>query len=179
MKRAKGLLFLLIGLAAGVLLGLMVIYAVPGANRGSKPAPPATGKTVQDFSLQDLDGKSIQLSGLRGKPVVINYWATWCAPCREEMPLLNRYAERLKDQVAFLAVNNDEGATVVRDYVDKLGIQFTVLLDPGGKINALYYVQSYPNTFFIDSNGVLRAQHIGQLDEALLVRGLEAVEIKP
>lgn len=179
MLRVKGLLFLLAGLAAGVLLGLTVLYAIPAASRTARPAPPATGKTIQDFSLQDIDGKNIRLSSLQGKPVIINFWATWCIPCREEMPLLSRYANDLKGKAVILAVNNDEDASLVREYIGKLGIQFPVLLDSGGRINALYYVQSYPNTFFIDSDGVLRAQHIGQLDEALLVRGLEAVEIKP
>ena len=179
MKRLKGLLFLLAGLAIGVSLGLTVINAVPGVTRSAKPAPPATGKTVQDFALQDIGGKSLQLSSLRGKPVIINFWATWCVPCRDEMPLLNHSANLLKDKALFIAVNNDEESAVVRDYVSSLAIQFPVLLDPGGKINALFYVQSYPNTFFIDSNGVLRAQHIGQMDEALLTRGLEAVDIKP
>lgn len=179
MKRLKGLFILLAGLAAGVLMGMTVIYAIPAASRAQKPAPPATGKTVQDFVLQDLNGSSIRLSSLRGKPVVINFWATWCVPCRDEMPLLSRFSNNLKEKAVFIAINNDEETPVVREYVSKLGIQFPVLLDPGGKINALFYVQSYPNTFFIDSAGILRAQHIGQMDETLLARGLEAVEIKP
>ncbi len=170
---------MLAGLTIGVLLGLTVLNSVPGVTRAAKPAPPATGKTIQDFALHDINGKSLQLSSLRGKPVVINFWATWCVPCRDEMPLLNDYANQLKNKVILIAVNNDEDSALVRDYVTSLAIQFPVLLDPGGKINSLFYVQSYPNTFFIDSNGVLRAQHIGQMDEALLKRGLEAVDIKP
>jgi cytochrome c biogenesis protein CcmG/thiol:disulfide interchange protein DsbE len=179
MKRIKGLLFLLAGLAAGVLLGLTVLNAVPGRNNSARPSPPATGKSVQDFTLLDINGQSVRLSALRGKPVVVNFWATWCVPCREEMPLLGRSADQLKDRVVFLTINNDEQANVVREFMDELSIQMPALLDPGGKINELYYVQSYPNTFFIDSDGVLRAQHIGQLDESLLNRGLEAVKIIP
>jgi len=179
MQRYKGPLFLLGGLAAGILLGLAVLFAVPSRLDMSRPAPPATGKSVPDFTLQDVDGKSRSLKSMRGTPLVINFWATWCAPCRQEMPLLNDYAKKLTGRVEFWAVNNDEASSVVQPFVASMSISFPVLLDPGGKINGLYYVQSYPNTLFIDSNGILRAQHIGQLNEALLIRGLEAVEVKP
>ena len=179
MQRLKGLLILAACLIAGVLLGLIILYSVPNARSSQRPAPPSTGKSVPSFTLQQLGGASLSLSDLKGKPVVINFWATWCPPCREEMPLLDTYAARLQGRAIFIAINDDEDLQVVSPYVHQAGLKFPILLDPGGKINALFYVQSYPNTFFIDSDGILRAQHIGQMDETTLKRSLEALDIKP
>ena len=179
MRRVKRFLILGAGLLAGILMGSAVLFSVPNATTALRPAPPSTGKPVPGFTLQLLSGSSLSLSELKGKPVVINFWATWCPPCREEMPLLNTYAAKLQGKAVFIAINDDEDGSVVSPYVRQVGLNFPILLDPGGKINALFYVQSYPNTFFLDSDGILRAQHIGQMDEPTLLRSLEALEIKP
>ena len=179
MRRVKGILILGAGMLAGILLGYIVLVSVPNVTNSQRNVPPATGKPVPVFTLNQLTGSQVSLSELKGKPVVINFWATWCPPCREEMPLLNQNATRLQGKVVFIAINDDEDASVVGQYVRQVGLNFPILLDPGGKINGLYFVQSYPNTFFIDSEGILRAEHIGQMDEPTLVRGLEAIDIKP
>jgi cytochrome c biogenesis protein CcmG, thiol:disulfide interchange protein DsbE len=178
MEKFKGPLILAGGLLFGLLLGAMVLWG-GGSSQGSPSAPPAAGKSVPDFTLTSLDGKRVHLSELKGKAVVINFWATWCPPCREEMPLLEVAAKKYQDQVLFLAVDDNEDQAQVRDYIQKMGLDLTVLLDPDGKINELYFVQSYPNTFFIDADGILRAQRVGQLDEAILRRNLEAIGINP
>ncbi len=95
------------------------------------------------------------------------------------MPLLNQSAAALGEKVTFLAVDNDEAPALVSEYIQKLKINIPVLLDPGGKINALYYVESYPITFFLDNEGILRAEHIGQLDQQTLTQGLEAAGLQP
>ena len=179
MKKFKGLLFLGAGLLVGVLFGAAVLWSVPPSNQPGRPPPPATGKAVPDFVLSGIDGKSVHLKDYQGKPVVINFWATWCPPCRAEMPLLSQTSAKLQDRVIFLAVDDDEDPAQVKNFVEQGRIIIPVLLDPGGKINALYYVESYPITLFLDSQGILRAQHIGQLDEQTLLRNLEAVGIKP
>lgn len=179
MKNLKGFFFLGAGLLVGILFGAVVYWSAPHISLPGKPPPPASGKSVQDFSLTDLEGKIVRLSDFQGKPVIVNFWATWCPPCREEMPLLVHTAAKLKGQAVFLTVDDDEDLSLVRNFVDQNRINIPVLLDPGGKINALYYVDSYPVTFFLDSQGILRAQHIGQLDELTLSRSLEAVGIKP
>lgn len=179
MERFKGLLFLGGGLLIGILLGIGALWGAGNMKSTDRLSPPTSGKQVPDFNLKTMDGKSVRLADLKGKPVVINFWATWCPPCKVEMPLLEQASRQFGDRVVFLAVDDDEDLNTVQSFARQAGVSFPVLLDPNGKINQLYFVQSYPNTFFIDSDGILRAQRIGQLDEAILGRNLEAVGIKP
>ena len=179
MRKLKGLLFLGAGLLVGLVLGAAILLSAPLTLAAGKPPPPSTGKPVSDFKTTTLDGRNLRLRDLRGQPVVLNFWATWCPPCRAEMPLLNQTATLLGQKVHFLAIDDDEDGQVVRDFLKTWAITLPVLLDPGGKINALFYIESYPITFFLDSEGILRAEHIGQLDEASLFRNLEAVGIRP
>ena len=178
MNRLRGVLFLAGGLAIGLLIGGIVLFSLPGgAANARRAAPPSTGVALADFQLVGLNRKQVSLSSLKGKPVVLNFWATWCPPCREEMPLLDRYAKELSGEVVFVGVNYDEDAVTVQDYITAEKITFPIWLDRGGKVSDLYYIDSYPNTFFIDAEGVLRAQHIGQLNEDLLVKYLATLGV--
>jgi thiol-disulfide isomerase/thioredoxin len=176
--RFKGLLFLGAGLLLGVILAAVVLFAAAPGGALSGP-PPATGKPIPEFSLNSLQGTPVRLVDFQGQPMVINFWATWCAPCREEMPLFDRMSRALQGKVVFLAINDNEDLKVVSMFAQTNGISFPILLDPGGTITSRFYVQSYPTTFFIDSEGILRAQHIGQLDEKLMGRYLEAAGLIP
>jgi cytochrome c biogenesis protein CcmG, thiol:disulfide interchange protein DsbE len=176
--RFKGLLFLGAGLMVGVLLAAVVLFAAAPGEAINAP-PPATGKPVPEFSLNSLQGAAVKLADFKGQPVVINFWATWCAPCQAEMPLFERMSRALQGKVIFLAVNDDEAGPLVSSFVQTNGLSFPILLDPGGTITNRFYVQSYPTTFFMDVKGILRAQHIGQLDENLMVRYLEAAGYTP
>ena len=176
--RFKGLLFLGVGLLLGVILAAVVLFAAAPGGALSAP-PPATGKPIPEFSLNNLQGTAVRPVDFQGRPVVINFWATWCGPCREEMPLFERMSRALQGKVVFLAVNDNEDLETVRLFAQTNGFSFPILLDPGGTITSRFYVQSYPTTFFIDAEGILRAQHIGQLDEDLMVRYLEAAGLTP
>jgi thiol-disulfide isomerase/thioredoxin len=174
-------------IGAGILVGVglgMVILAAIGigsgflfnrliANAGSEVLQaPAKTSPAPDFQLEALDGSSISLADLRGRPVLINFWATWCGPCQQEMPLLQQYYQKYKADLVVLAVNNDEPRPDVQAFVTNLNLTFPVLLDPGMKVEDLYQVRAFPTTFFVDKSGTIRYQHIGILNEGQLVQYL-------
>jgi thiol-disulfide isomerase/thioredoxin len=139
-------------------------------------AGPAVGRMAPDFTLPTLDGGSFQLSAQRGKPVVLNFWATWCGPCQRELPAVQRTAELLGDNVVFAAVDQNEDANVVQRYVDKLGLTFAIPMDAGGEIGYLYNVQGLPTTFFIDRNGVIQSLWLGEMDSMTLAQHIAGIE---
>jgi peroxiredoxin len=121
---------------------------------------PVQGALAPDFKLTTLDGGMLHLSEFRGRAVMINLWATWCGPCRIEMPHIQDRFERFEKQgFVVLAVNFDEPAGVVAEYRDELGLTFPILLDPGAKVQNLYRNRSYPSSFFIDAGGIIQVQH--------------------
>jgi peroxiredoxin len=130
-------------------------------------APVAAGGQAADFQLEKLDGTTISLNSLRGKVVFLNVWATWCEPCREEMPSMQTLYDDFKSNKDFvmLAVSQDtRGRAVVAPYVAKNGYQFTVLLDPENKIMDSYTISGVPETFIIDRKGQIVAHHMGAFD---------------
>lgn len=176
----KGIAFLLAGLVIGGILGALVLLGGPAGNAsGSRRLPPTVGSPVKDFQLNAMDGDALKLSDLKGKPVVINFWATWCAPCREEMPLLNQYAEKYADRVTVLGVNSGESEQQIEAFLVETPVSFPILLDATNAVTDDYYVRSFPMTFFVDAEGVLRAQHLGMLSESLLARYLKTIGIEP
>ena len=148
-----------IGLGAGA-IGLAAIALVLVAQRGPKRAP--------DFAVTDLEGRAVRLSALRGKVVVLNLWTTWCPPCRDEMPSMEKLHRRLHDRdFVLLAVSQDEeGKRVVEPFVRELGLSFPVLLDPQRQVGERYSVWGYPETFVIDRNGYVVERVIGPRDWA-------------
>lgn len=169
---------LLIGLVGGavVLFGLPVLPALGGPKVSNPTGPTATpapaavvGAPAPDFTLKDLSGNDVTLSSLKGQVVLVNFWATWCAPCRFEMPALQQRYEALKDQgLMVLAVDADEPIEDVAPFVDAYKLTFTVLLDPGATVNDLYRIRGYPTTFFVDREGMIGKLHLGPLTEEQL-----------
>jgi peroxiredoxin len=113
-----------------------------------------------DFSLKDLTGKAWKLSDLRGKVVVVNFWATWCPPCRKEMPDLQALYDRFATQNMVILGISDEEIEKVQPFIHEHGVTFPVLLDPGRKANEAFVVEGIPKTFIFDRNGNLVAQSI-------------------
>lgn len=115
-----------------------------------------------DFTLKDLKGKTHTLSDYKGKLVFLNFWATWCPPCRAEMPSMQKmYEESDKDKFVMLAVNLREPANKVEDFAQKNGYTFPILLDSSGRIGSKYRVHSIPTTFIVDQGGKLVAKISG------------------
>jgi len=131
---------------------------------------PRVGYLAPDFTLQSIDGQSVQLSALRGKSVVINYWATWCKPCITELPILDTIFQDYQDQsVVLLSVNGIEQDEInkVNETVNSLALTYPVLLDEGDLLNREYWIGGFlPTTFFIDDQGVIQEILLGSASEA-------------
>ena len=115
------------------------------------------GQEAPDFELADANGKKWSLRSLRGRPVLLNFWATWCAPCVEEMPSLEDLTKRVGDRLTVLTVSVDESWDVVRRFFPQ-GTALSVLLDPSKEVPKRYGTEKYPETFLIDSQG--HVQHL-------------------
>lgn len=174
--RFKLFSLLLIGLGVGLFLGALILW---GFSRGTpnQQKAPVTGIAAPDFELEDLQSNLVSVSQFRGKAVLVNFWATWCEPCKEEMPMLVQASEEYAGQLVVLGVNDSEPARVVRDFIEQYEITFPILLDPVGRATGLYLINAYPTTYFIDPNGVVRGVQIGILSESSLAAQLEKVGI--
>ena len=113
-----------------------------------------------DFTLTDLQGKTWSLRELKGKVVLVNFWATWCPPCRKEMPDLNTLYQRFRDQGFVILAISDEEAGKVKPFIAERNISYPVMLDPGRKVNELFQVEGIPKSFVYDREGKLVAQSI-------------------
>jgi len=128
---------------------------------GEKPVA-TVGKPAPDFDTLDLDGKVWSLSKLKGKVVFINFWATWCSPCREEMPSMQRlYTKLPKDKFEMIALFNNDKKPAVRKFVSQLGLTFPILSDEHNFAGTKYGLTGLPETFIVDKQGVIREKIIG------------------
>jgi cytochrome c biogenesis protein CcmG/thiol:disulfide interchange protein DsbE len=141
---------------------------------GELPIAPELNAVAPPFSLPTLSNENISLYSLRGKPVVINFWATWCEPCRIEMPALQAIYETYAEQgLRLLAVNLGEPASAIRAWVQQLGLTFDVLLDEPQSTFELYQLRGQPSTYIVSPSGVITHIFYGPLEESTL-RGLLA-----
>lgn len=145
---------------------LILIIGLAGMGLCLGEKQPAAPKKDLDFTLPDLSGKPIKLSDYRGKVVMLNFWATWCPPCRSEMPTMQKLHEKMAQKpFAIVAVNLERGAgDEVRRFVAKNGYTFKVLLDDQGEISSRYSIYSIPTTFIIDKKGKVVDKLIGARD---------------
>lgn len=140
---------------------------------------PEKGAFAPDFNLLTPEGEEIRLSELRGQPVLINFWATWCAPCRIEMPAIqDRFTKFADEDFVVLAVDFDEPVGDVVAFRDELELTFPILLDPGAEIQLLYRIRGYPSSFFVDEQGIIQVQHIGVMTEGQLDENLAQIGLK-
>ncbi len=133
----------------------------------NKDPGPQVGMPAPGFTLPDLEGKLHGLAGFRGRVVVLNFWATWCPPCIDEMPSLERLHQALADQgVAVIAVSVDERFSDVPAFVQKFDLTFSVLYDEGKKVSRKYQTFKYPETYILDREGRLKSKVVGPRDWA-------------
>lgn len=174
-RRTWNLLFgamFIIGAAWIWLSRVPVAGSVPAA--GLPPAP-AIGHPAPDFTLTTVAGETFTLTALRGKPVVLNFWATWCPPCRAELPELQAAHERYAGEVVIVGVNQAEPAAGVAAFAGQVGLSFPLPLDAQAAVSRLYAVRSLPTTFFIDRSGVIRRIQIGPVTEATLAQAVQTI----
>lgn len=147
-------------------------YETGIAQAGNASVGLKIGQRAPDFELKQLDGQTVKLSDYRGKTVMLNFWATWCPPCREEMPHMQQFhTENEKDGVVILGVNatsTEISVPVVDSWLKEWGITFPIVLDEQGEVIKTYRVNSYPATFVIDGDGVIRHKHPGPMNMQML-----------
>jgi len=143
--------------------GLRIILLVLSIFMGSSLASPGlTGQTAPDFVLRSSTGENLRLSEYRGDVVMINFWATWCGPCRQEMPLLDElYGRYQRVGFSLLGVNIDDDSRRAMAMVKELGVRFPVLFDEEKKVSKLYEVEAMPMTILLDREGTVRHIHYG------------------
>lgn len=151
------------------------------AERNATGRGPSTeiGRAAPDFNLKTLDGGELRFSDLQGQPVLVNFWATWCRECREEMPEIVRAYEERGDEFAVVAVNLQENEGQVREFADDFGMEFPVVIDKTGQVAKAWRiggpVEGLPATYFIDERGVVRSRVFGPLTAATLAEGLTEI----
>lgn len=129
----------------------------------------SSNSEAPDFALKTLDNKEVQLSNLRGKGVIINFWGTWCKPCEKEMPALeSTYKEYKNKNVEIIGVNLEESNIAVKTYVDRKDLSFPILLDKDGQVRDIYNVSTIPSSFFINEEGKIVKEYVGQMNEETL-----------
>ncbi len=146
-----------------------------GPPAGLEPRA-AVGYPAPDFALEELaTGQIRRLSDLRGTPVILNFWATWCGPCRAEMPLLQDTYRAYGGTIALIGVDQGEPPQVIQEFLDTYGIDFPIWLDRDMAVGNTYRVMGIPTTYFIDAQGIIRAIHPGQLNERILAEQLQTI----
>ena len=128
----------------------------------------AVGSPAPAFSLGKLDDKQVvKLADLKGKPVVINFWASWCGPCKQEMPDLEQIHQQYKDKVAFYGINLTKLDKIpdVETAVKKFGVTYPILMDPDDEVSRIYQAYSIPTTYAIDANGIIVEKRVGAISK--------------
>lgn len=156
----KAVLFIFIAV-----LALAALVYVTSRQGGPRAKPVQSGDPAPEFSLPTLDGRMVSLSSLRGKVVMVHFWATWCPPCVDELPTLEGLNSSLKGRdFELLAVSVDDSAGIVREFLQKRGLAIPVLMDIERSVSDRYRTFKFPETFLVDRDGVVRHRIIGAQD---------------
>ncbi|WP_159883429.1 TlpA family protein disulfide reductase [Paenibacillus puerhi] len=148
-------------------LGFIVLFqSLPGKEEHTKEEHATVGFKAPEFTLSALDGKSYSLEKLRGKPVVVNFWASWCSPCKDEAPELVRLYKKFGNQIEIFAVNlaKIDSLPEATAFSEKYNLPFPVLLDEKAEASRKYRLRATPTTYFISKNGIIADMLIGQAD---------------
>ncbi len=165
----------ILGIGVVAILGCAWIYITRVPVDGASAAQVTF--RAPDLTLHALDRQQVSLSSLRGQAVLVNFWATWCVPCRAEMPEIQAAYQkyRARDFVV-LAINIAEDENTVARFVQEFNLTFPVLLDRDGAISKRYQVRALPTTYFIDRTGMIRAIRFGQMDRAYIEMQLVSID---
>ncbi|MBN1992257.1 MAG: TlpA family protein disulfide reductase [Anaerolineae bacterium] len=141
---------------------------------GSKPAPVA-GHPAPDFELKSLDGEAVRLSNFAGTPVLLNFWATWCGPCRAEFPDFQKAYLENGDKLVIIGVNHTtlDQAEQVDDFVAEMGATFPIVLDKTGQTAETFQIRALPTSIFIDRNGIINEVFTGPINKAYIEAKLD------
>lgn len=155
---------------------LLAAWGVLLLTRPAVTAIPQIGDAAPNFALTDLDGKAVSLAALRGRPVLVNFWASWCGPCVDEFPLLlNSAAAHQGSDLAMVGIVYRDNSEEARRFMARMGAPWPAAIDPGDAVATRYGVIGPPETFFIDRSGVIVGRQIGQLSASDLDQGLARI----
>jgi len=161
---------------AGLLLAMALLVGTCSGPGEAVPQGMEEGSQARDFSLHDLADEEVSLSDYQGKVVLINFWATWCPPCRAEIPDLEAaYREHQDDDFVVLGISIEDPPEAVRAFVDEYGVTYPVLLDSEGKMVSIYRAAGLPTSVFVDPRGVIRVRHVGYLSDAQMDQYLQSL----
>ncbi|MGG1659597.1 thiol-disulfide oxidoreductase ResA [Brevibacillus sp. NRS-1366] len=152
-------------------LGLLLVALVFALYSSFVKDPNAVkvGSDAPNFSLEQLNGSEMALGDLKGKGVVLNFWGTWCEPCKKEMPALQEQYDKYKDKgLVVVGVNIGESPVAVEPFIKQFNVHFPILLDRQSQITKLYRIGPIPTTFFVSPEGEVKEIFIGQLNEAMI-----------
>ena len=171
------LLVALLGLGlVGVVAALRAGSSDPTATRDRSQGSAGVGETAPPFELVSLSGKQVSLAGLRGRPVIVNFWASWCVPCRKEFPLLKRAAATYaRDRLAILGVIFKDLPADARRFARQQGADWPLLVDPEGAVAARYRVRSAPTTLFVDRNGTVVERYLSGFNADQLSKAIAEI----
>lgn len=151
-------------------LGAVLLGRLPSVS------PTTVGSLAPDFALADLDGNPVRLTDLEGRPVVLNFWASWCGPCVEEFPLLRDAAARHADDgLTIVGVVFRDRSEAARDFIARNGGSWPAAMDPGERVASAYGILGPPETYFIARDGTIAARHFGPVTEASLATQLATI----
>lgn len=143
------------------------------AGGGPLTEAPIAGYLAPQFTLESTLGEEVSLADYRGQPVVLNFWATWCPPCRTEMPYFQEASAKYNGQAVVLGVDQGEPPSIVSDFGNSLNITYPLLIDQDNSVNRSYGVSALPTTVFVDSEGVVREVFTGIVSQAVLEDRIE------
>lgn len=167
-----------------VFCALFSVLCILYSDAFSQPPSPyavekLSGQKAPNFTLKDINGNSVSLSSFKGKVILLNFWATWCPPCRAEIPSMNKLNDILKKKgLVILAVSTDRAVVDVKDFLKKTPVNFTVLVDYNLNVSrSLYKVFMMPTTFLIDKRGVIVEKYFGEQDwtDPEIIKEIEAL----
>jgi cytochrome c biogenesis protein CcmG/thiol:disulfide interchange protein DsbE len=167
----------LVYLVAAAILPLILLAILGWRLLGPGTAPGAViGASAPEFALADLDGNPVRLSDLRGRPVIINFWASWCGPCVEEFPLLERALDEHRSEgLAVVGIVFNDRSEAARAFLQRMGTAWPAAMDPNAEVAGAYGVSAPPASFFIDRQGRIAGRQIGQLSSADLATQLATI----
>ena len=166
--------FILVGVGLMVFIGIAIyVQGTNGIDQITEEAfllpPIEVDQPAPELTLFDLDGKQVSLSDFEGQVVLVNNWATWCPPCRQEMPEFKAYYEKYRAEgFLIVAIEAGQPEAEVRAFVEEQGLDFVILLDPGNKSLDTFQSSSLPNSWVIDRNGHLRLAWLGAINQPTL-----------
>ncbi len=171
LRRVRHILWVLVGIAIIASIGVALLRGrqggLPAVSTGSLAADQKSalvGRPLPALKLTDLEGHSVSADQLRGRPVLLNFWATWCIPCRAEMPEIQHEANVWGNKISVVGVDDGEDAPTIRSFVSEIGVvKYTLWRDSTGQVDSLLQAPGLPYSVFLDKQGVIKRIFLGQM----------------